>query len=141
MKIATREELLDTLEMNTVDHRLTVGGAWVRGRIAGHWFEALVFAEPAAKPAWEVTAGCRMSKLWLKRIEDGIVVYNWDRGEDIGPRSEIAGRIIEILADGLAHLVWNCSSKTSHPACQGELKAASLKKRIHIHGGRWNQRS
>lgn len=106
MEAATEEELLETLEIHSVVHRKSAGGAWVAGNIAGHQFAALVFPEPAANPAWEVPGGSRMAKLWMKRTDDGTVVYNWDRGKDVAPRNAVAERLVGLLAAGLADLVW-----------------------------------
>lgn len=97
---------METLEIHAVVQRRNAGGAWVRGKVAGHQFSALVFSEPADHPAWEVPGGSRISKLWLRQIDDGTVVYSWDRGEDIGPRNELAAQIVDLLAVGLADLVW-----------------------------------
>lgn len=116
MEAATNEELLETLEIHTIVHRKSTGGAWVGGNIAGHQFAALVFPEPAANPAWEIPGGSRMSKLWMKRIDDGTVVYNWDRGEDIAPHSDIAAQLVGLLASGLADLVWHTSPSNSGAA-------------------------
>ncbi|MBA5868328.1 MAG: hypothetical protein GDA67_16670 [Nitrospira sp. CR1.3] len=58
-------------------------------------------------PAWEVAGTSRISKLWLKRIDDGTVVYNWDRGEDVAPRNEVVDQLVSLLAAGLADLVWD----------------------------------
>jgi len=107
MEAATDEEILETLAIHSVVHRRSAGGAWIAGNIAGHQFAALVFPEPAANPTWEVPGGSRMAKLWMKRIVDGTVVYNWDRGEDIAPRSGVATRLVALLAAGLADRVWH----------------------------------
>ena len=47
-------EVLDTLVITKVQRRTSAGGAWVRGTIAGHRFDALVFPEPATNREWEV---------------------------------------------------------------------------------------
>ncbi len=103
----TLEQLLETLTLQTVIERVGgVGGVWVRGQIGGHRFSALVFPRPAVNPAWEVTPGCRISKLCLKQLEDDAVVFNWDRGEDVAPRTSTAAQIVRLLAAGLADRVW-----------------------------------
>lgn len=77
------------------------------GTIAGHRFEALVFPEPATNREWEVGGDSRISKLWVQRISDQTQVYNWDRGADIEPTTELAGVIVGLLAAGLADHIWN----------------------------------
>ncbi len=100
-------EVLDTLEIKKVQRRTSAGGAWVRGTIAGHRFDALVFPEPATNREWEVGGDSRISKLWVQRIADKTTVYNWDRGADIEPTTELAGVIVGLLAAGLADHIWN----------------------------------
>jgi len=100
------DEVLDTLEVTKVERRVSAGGVWVSGRIARHRFNALVFAEPAVNRTWEVNADSRISKLWLQRHEDKVTVYNWDRGTDIQPQTDLAAMIVELLAEGLANLIW-----------------------------------
>lgn len=103
----TLEQLLETLTLQTVIERVGgVGGVWVHGQIGGHRFSALVFPRPAVNPAWEVTPGCRISKLCLKRLDDDALVFNWDRGEDMAPSTATAAQIVGLLASGLADRVW-----------------------------------
>lgn len=99
-------EVLDTLEIKKVQRRTSAGGAWVRGTIAGHRFEALVFPEPATNREWEVGGDSRISKLWVERISDRVSVYNWDRGADVEPATEMAGVIVDLLAAGLAETIY-----------------------------------
>ena len=98
-------EVLDTLEIKKVQRRTSAGGAWVRGTIAGHRFEALVFPEPATNREWEVGGDSLISKLWVERISDRVAVYNWDRGADVEPTTEMAGVIVDLLAAGLADAI------------------------------------
>ena len=100
-------EVLDTLVIKKVQRRTSAGGAWVSGTIAGHRFEALVFPEPATNREWEVDGDSRISKLWVQRISDKATVYNWDRGADVEPATELAGVIVGLLAAGLAEHIWN----------------------------------
>ena len=95
-------EVLDTLVIKKVQRRISVGGAWVSGTIAGHRFDALVFPGPATNRDWEVGGDSRISKLWVERISDQATVYNWDRGADVEPATELAGVIVDLLAAGLA---------------------------------------
>jgi len=127
MEAVTNEELLETLEIQTIVHRESTGGAWVGGNIAGHQFAALVFPEPAANLAWEIPGSSRISKLWIKRIDDGTVVYNWDRGEDVAPRSEAAAKLVGLLAAGLADLVWHSSPSQSDSASPQEARTRRTK--------------
>ena len=100
-------EVLDTLVIKKVQRRTSAGGAWVVGTIAGHRFDALVFPEPATNREWEVGGDSRISKLWVQRISDKVTVYNWDRGADVEPATELAGVIVDLLAAGLAEHIWN----------------------------------
>ncbi|MBI5864849.1 MAG: hypothetical protein HZB38_10135 [Planctomycetes bacterium] len=100
-------EVLDTLVIKKVQRRTSAGGAWVVGMIAGHRFDALVFPEPATNREWEVGGDSRISKLWVQRISDKATVYNWDRGADVEPATELAGVIVDLLAAGLADHIWN----------------------------------
>jgi hypothetical protein len=100
-------EVLDTLEIKKVQGRTSAGGAWAVGTTAGHRFDALVFPEPATNREWEVGGDSRISKLRVQRISDKATVYNWDRGADVEPTTELAGVIVDLLAAGLAHRIWN----------------------------------
>ena len=99
-------EVLETLEIKKVQRRTSAGGAWVQGRIAGHRFHALVFPEPAENREWEVGGDSQISKLWVQRIADRVMVYNWDRGADVEPATEMAGMIVDLLAAGLATAIF-----------------------------------
>ncbi|MFN0138313.1 MAG: hypothetical protein ACKVS9_19590 [Phycisphaerae bacterium] len=98
-------EVLSTLDIKKVQRRTTCGGAWVIGTIAGHRFDALSFPEPATNREWEVGGDSRISKLWLQRLSDRATVYNWDRGADIEPTTELAKVIVDLLAAGLADAI------------------------------------
>jgi len=99
-------ELLETLKIKKVQRRTSAGGAWVSGTIAGHRFDALVFAEHATNPEYEL-ADSRISKLWVQRLDDRATVYNWDRGTDVEPTTEVAGVIVDLLAAGLAETIYD----------------------------------
>lgn len=98
-------DLLDTLEITKVQRRASVGGAWVKGKIGGHRFDALVFPAHATQPDFELDDS-RISKLWVQRISDGVTVANFDRGWDVRPATRIAGQIVDLLAAGLAETVY-----------------------------------
>ena len=71
------------------------------GTLNGHRFEALVFAEHAECPDYEL-GDSRISKLWLKGLNGGETVANFDRGWDIRPTTKSAQTIVDFLAAGLA---------------------------------------
>jgi len=98
-------ELLDTLQITKIKPRRGCGGSWVIGTIAGHRFEALVFPEHADSPDFEL-ADSRISKLWVRRIDDNVTVVNFDRGWDILPATPRAKTIVDLLAAGLAEHVF-----------------------------------
>jgi hypothetical protein len=66
-----------------------------------HRFDALVFAEHADNPDWEI-GDSRISKLWVQRLADKQTVFNWDRGADIQANDELTQAIVDFLAGGLA---------------------------------------
>ncbi len=80
-------------------------GTWVRGKVNGHRFEALVFPEHAENPAWEL-AGSRISKLWVERLPGRHVVFSWDRGLDLSPSDEAARQVVDLLKERLADAVF-----------------------------------
>lgn len=107
---ATNDEDLDLdvgddLEILRVTRRHSGAGTWVTGTLAGHRFEALVFPEHAENPDYEI-GDSRISKLWVRRQTDRWVVFNWDRGADVEPADELAARIVDFLAGGLADFIY-----------------------------------
>jgi hypothetical protein len=101
----TNREIGDDLVITTKDRNRSVGGTWVRGRLNGHRFEALVFAEHAGSESYEL-GDSRISKLWIQRIADKQTVANFDRGWDRRPTDATAQRIVDFLAAGLAEHVF-----------------------------------
>jgi hypothetical protein len=101
---ADNGDLLDTLRIKKVAPRKSAPGSWVTGTIAGHRFEALVFQEPASDPSFEIP-GSSISKFWLGD-EAGKAVADFDRGWNLKPTSEVAQRITDLLAAGLAETVY-----------------------------------
>jgi hypothetical protein len=102
--------------MTTTDHandfqitkatrRYAGSGTWVCGRIWGHRFSALVFPEHAMNREWEI-GDSRISKLWIKRLDDERTVFNWDRGADVPAADEQTELIVEVLTDGLADIFY-----------------------------------
>jgi len=95
----------DDLVFTKITRRTSAGGAWVTGRLAGHRFSALVFPEHAENPEWEL-GDSRISKLWLKRLADGQIAFNWDRGADVAAIDKAAAAAVDFLAAGLAEHVY-----------------------------------
>jgi hypothetical protein len=89
---------IDTLKITRIRQR-DAGGAWVRGTIGGHRFDALVFPDHATFPEYELDDS-RISKLTLQR--GGCIVANFDRGWDLRPATPTAERIVGLLSAGLA---------------------------------------
>ena len=50
--------------------------------MGGHRFQALVFTSHAEIPEYELGSS-RISKYWLQRTNDRVVVANFDRGWDV----------------------------------------------------------
>ena len=98
------EAIIESLSITKRDGRAT-GGTWVHGTIAGHTFEALVFAEHAESESFEL-ADSRISKLHLTHEVTKRTVANFDRGWGIKPTTELAKAIVDVLAAGLAETVF-----------------------------------
>ena len=94
----------DDLTFTNLNPR-SAGGTWVIGLVAGHRFQALVFPEHAENPDYEL-ADSQLSKLWVQRLCDGAVVFNWDRGADVPAADAVAARVVDFLAAGLAEHVF-----------------------------------
>jgi hypothetical protein len=82
-----------------------VGGVWVIGLVAGHRFQALVFPEHADTPEYELGAS-RISKLWVQRLADRMVVFNWDRGPDVPAEDPAVRAVVRFLTAELADRVF-----------------------------------
>ena len=81
------------------------GGTWVKGTIAGHRFDALIFPKHAECPDHEL-GDSRISKLLLQSAADyGDTVY-FDRGWDIRPKTKISQAIVDFLAANLAKHIY-----------------------------------
>ena len=85
--------------------RPAVGGTWVIGLVAGQRFQALVFEEHADDPTWELGAS-RISKLWVQRLADRTVVFNFDRGLDVPAQDAAARAVVQLLTAELADRVF-----------------------------------
>ena len=97
--------ILDTLRITKIKPRRSCGGSWILGTIGGHKFEALVFPEHAESPDFELNDS-RISKLWIRRLDDMTTVVNFDRGWDILPATPRAAAIVDLLAAGLADHIY-----------------------------------
>jgi hypothetical protein len=93
------------LEITRAPRRPSVGGEWLDGTLNGHRFQALVFPEHAENPEYEI-GDSRISKLWVQRISDRAVVFNWDRGADVTASTPEAKAIVEFLCEGLASFAY-----------------------------------
>ena len=105
-KPTTAAEIGDDLVIAKTTPRESVPGTWVKGTLNGHRFEALVFAEHAECPDYELGES-RISKLWLQSLADHRVAANFDRGWDIRPTTKTAQAIVDFLAAGLAEHVYH----------------------------------
>jgi hypothetical protein len=99
------DDLVDSLTLTKISHRDSAAGAWVSGTIAGHRFDALVFPEHAESETYELGTS-KISKLWIQRLSDKTTVLNFDRGWDVRPTDDLATRIMDFLAAGLADTVF-----------------------------------
>lgn len=99
------EVLGDDLRVTRTTPRLTGPGTWVRGTVAGHEFEALVFPAHADEPEYGLDNG-RISKLWVRRVTDGELVFHFDRGLDQQAVDATAAAVVGFLAATLAEHVF-----------------------------------
>jgi ribosomal protein L32 len=92
------------------EERPSCGGVRVSGRIYGYYFNALVFERHAKNPTWELSDS-RISKLWIQRLRDRRVVYNWDRGLDVPPAGNFStAAAVWYLSENLAEMVFGADS-------------------------------
>ena len=96
----------DDLELTSIRTRKNAPGTWVHGTFAGHRFEALVFPRHAENPDFEI-GNSRISKLWIKRLADGLTVYSWDRGMEIPINGDYTARIVDYLCARLADAAYD----------------------------------
>ena len=76
-------DLDDDLKITkTAARELNASGTWITGSIAGLAFQILVFADHAESEEYELGTS-RISKLWLRRQLDRMVVANFDRGWEL----------------------------------------------------------
>jgi len=99
-------ELGDDLQITKTTRRAAGNGTWVRGRMNGHRFDALVFTEHAESAEFEL-GDSRISKIWVQRLADKATVANFDRGWDVRPATDEAAAIVDFLGAGLADHIFN----------------------------------
>jgi hypothetical protein len=99
-------EIGDDITITKTTRQAAGAGTWVRGRLNGHRFGALVFPQHAENPEYELGEN-RISKLWVQRLADKAEVANFDRGWDVRPTTDEAAAIVDFLAAGLADHVFN----------------------------------
>ena len=93
------------LRLERIERRTSGGGAWARGTLNGHRFEALCFPEHAENPDYEIGQS-RISKLWLSKLSNKETSFNWDRGLDVPAASQKVQAVVDFLAAGLADYVY-----------------------------------
>ena len=102
---ATNDIGNDLVITKTEARQLNAPGTWVSGTIAGHTFQVLVFENHAETEENELGTS-RISKLWLRRQTDRLVVANFERGWDLQPTTDDARAIVDFLAAGIAEHVF-----------------------------------
>ena len=95
---------LRTLAIGRAERR-PAGGTWISGTIEGYRFCALVFAEHAKEPSYEIERS-RISKLEIRRVREDRQVFNWDRGLDSPPEDEKVAGIVDHLCAVLADIAY-----------------------------------
>jgi hypothetical protein len=114
--MATKTRTPEAFEYDLNDLRITTpakeikkgraaGGVWIDGTLAGHRFQALVFADHAECEEYELGTS-KISKLWVQCLADKKGVFNWDRGMDQPAETDLAQAIVDFLAAGLADLIY-----------------------------------
>ena len=79
--------------------------SFVIGRLNGHHFDAIVFAEHPKYPDFEL-GDSRITKLWLQRMADKATVASFNRSWDMRPATDIAQAIVDFLAANLAKHIY-----------------------------------
>jgi hypothetical protein len=84
----------------------TAGGSWVQGKINDEYrFDALVFADHADQESFELNQS-KISKLWIQRLSDRKVMFNFDRGLDVPAVNTEVQVVVDFLCEGLSDLVF-----------------------------------
>jgi hypothetical protein len=106
------------LEITQMTRRNANGGTWVRGTADGCRFEALVFADHAENPGHEM-GRTRISKLWVRRLRDDRVVFDFDRGSNIPAADRQVTALVRFLGRELAGRVERADA-VRVALCRGE---------------------
>lgn len=94
------------LAITKIEQRTICGGAWVLGTVNDQYkFNALVFSEHAEFESFELGQS-KISKLWIQRLADHNVMFNFDRGLDVAAASTEVQVIVDFLCVGLSDLVF-----------------------------------
>lgn len=82
------------------------GGSWVQGKINDKYrFDALVFADHAEQESYELNRS-KISKLWIARLPDRKMMFNFDRGLDVPAVNTEVQVVVDFLCEGLSDLVF-----------------------------------
>jgi hypothetical protein len=100
-----KQDIGQDMAITKVKGRDGVPGTWINGTLNDHKFQALVFANHADHPDYELGAS-RISKLWIQRMGDQKVVFLGERGEVIPAQDDTAKAIVGFLCEGLAETVY-----------------------------------
>ena len=113
------------LEITKVTRQAAGAGTWICGTLSGHRFEALVFPVHAVDPDWEI-GNSRISMLFIRRLADRQVVFNWDRGADVPAADALTGAIADFLAGMRGCGIyatpltgWRCARQSGWRASEG----------------------
>jgi hypothetical protein len=85
-------------------------GDWVHGRVGAFRFAAKVFPEHALVPSYEIGRS-RISKLELRRLDNGEIAYAWDRGLDVAATDAVAQAAVDRLGKHLANHCFGPAAK------------------------------
>lgn len=100
------EHDLDLTITKISNRNRAAGGSWVRGKINDEYrFDALVFAEHAEQESFELNQS-KISKLWVQRLADRKVMFNFDRGLDVPAVNTEVQVVVDFLCTGLSDLVF-----------------------------------
>jgi len=100
-----KADMAADLRITKLERRTTSGGAGGGGTIGEYFFDALVFAEHADCPDWELGQS-RISKLWIARLKNKETIFHWDRGLDTPATSAKTQAIVDFLAADLAKRIY-----------------------------------
>jgi hypothetical protein len=105
VKNRKRRAIGDDLVFARKTRQVSYAGLWIVGTLNGYRFSCLVFSEHAECPDFELGTR-RISKLWIKALDGGPTVANFDRGWDVRPTTKTAAAIVDYLAANLADIVY-----------------------------------